>query len=389
MVSIRSLPSQDLVTRLLYKPASWIFSRPDWIEERFVKTSPTMKGTGKEALMKFAAKLVNWDKWGFQKGMASAPLGAACYLFFIVMMGAREFFAWQRGKANGNDFRENKDILFRDTIAISLFVFGLDMITRAFNRQCQKLAATGGLKLFETSGHEVLPYSRFANYRIDSEKALLAIIREGGGDGLKRAYAKLQRSGLAEQGGEKVKARLEAILKALPDLVDKVNAAKGAPEAEAALLADVRKLFEHIQAGDEVLDKLLQRAKDTGFAKSIKAAEKVQNTFKDAVVRYAQRRRLPSDILGFILVVLMLGWFPGWFNAWRNRKEFEKDNQSSGGDAAPVAGFNARQTWQAFQSQSRLARNFRSHQLPPHNLFAAGGFNPAEAAPFQGNPFAG
>lgn len=418
MNAVRSgLPGRDLTTRILHSPSSWVFSLPEKVEglrDRFVSS-----GDRGKRLAGFLGRMVDWDFNDFQdlkklKGFfTSAPLGAACFLFFGAMMSSRLFMAWKRGKENGNDFREVKDILFRDTIAISLFVFGLEYVTRKFTQFYQnKLPATGGLKLIDPKSENVLAYSRFANYRLDSEKALVGLIREGGADGLKLAIQKLYKGGLSEEGGEAVKREIDSILEKLPGLVDKVKATKlDDAKGQEALLEKAKDVYKHLKAGDGLLDDMLKAAEKTGVKQVIKTAKKLQGSFENAVIKYAQSRRLPADILGFALVVLMLGWFPGWFNAMRNKKDFERNKQAQKSTPLqpqqhPAMNPAQSSTAQSWMNQQQLARfrmaqqqiarmtqqRFAQPAAPvfpanafPGNAFANNTWQPAP--PAQGNPW--
>jgi hypothetical protein len=379
---LRPTPGTDLTTKALHRPSVWLFSLPQKIEdatERFVSNRAKPQGLFQRAVMslsKFGRTLADWDFREFSQAgklkVTSAPIGAACFLFFAVMMGARLHAALKRGKENHNDFREVKDILVRDSISISLFVFGLKALTTLFNKFYQKLPGTGGLQLIDPHSGEVLSYSRFANYRLDSEHALVSLIREGGGEGLKKALQKLYSGGLFEVGGEAAKKHLDTALEDLPELIRQVTTtspidAKGQKE----IMALARGIYKHLEAGDDVLKEWLASSQKTGIKQAVRMAENAQGAFRDSVIRFAQNRRLPADILGFILIVCMLGWFPGWFNAMRNRREFQRE-QAKARETA-LGNYDARLTWQGLQQTSRLGQQ-RAVRLaqpkasqPPYN----------------------
>jgi hypothetical protein len=105
-------------------------------------------------------------------------------------------------------------VLRRDGIAITIFLFMLKPLLKGMNRLKQ---AMDGLQLYDKKADAVLSYSQFANYKIDSAKAIEAILREGNAKGFLNAINTLNDSGLAKAGGDKALGeKLEVIKKLAP-----------------------------------------------------------------------------------------------------------------------------------------------------------------------------
>jgi hypothetical protein len=287
--------------------------------------------------------------------VATPPMGIMLWYLYPFTIVPRLYRARQRGMENGqNDMRGFWDVLRRDGIAITFLMFLLHPLQYAMNRFIMEPLA--GLRLVDRDTAETLPYARMKNYRIDSPKALLALLESGNGKGVRKAVDLLSKRGLFEMGGEALKAEVEAIQQKMPGLIQQVEqAAKGGDAAgRSKTLALAEEVFQHFENGENHLKDVLQKAKAVGEPKLVKLAEKLQGEVKDVVVKFAERRRLPSDVLSILLCVVAIGWFPVWFNAQWNRKDFERKKMQA--RASELPSFNPRQTWQALQSTSRLAQ---------------------------------
>jgi hypothetical protein len=284
------------------------------------------------------------------------PRGAVLLWLYPGTILARAIRAYERGKENGGDYREVFDVLRRDVVAVTLFVFMLNPLVKKLNTLKQKM---DGLEIVDRAKNEMLDYRQFDNYNLDNKQVLIRMLEEGNGKGLmKAARIMLNERGLSEKvGSAELASHIGALQRMIPELV---AAHERKDYATRDALAD--NIIKHVKSADALTAEAYEKVKQGGTAKMAKELEKLQGSVAGFVKRYAQTRRLPADMLAFGIVVLALGYFPVWFNSLWNRKQFEEKkaaNPKTGTTAAnpqvmfqaSPSPFNTPNAFQAFNSQ--------------------------------------
>ena len=294
--------------------------------------------------------------------ISAPPIGAMILLLFPFTIGPRLYNAYKRGKKS-NDLREVGDVLRRDVTAISLFLFLLNPLLKLMNKGKQKM---DGLQLVDDQAGKVITYTQFQNYKIDSAQALRQMVREGNGAGILKAFKTLSDRGLSKTGDQSLANSIAKIQELAPKMV---NAFENRSEKEFVELSEA--IFTQMEKSETLRAKALQAAEKGGSAALVKAAKGLKGEFKDVIVNYAKSRRLPSDLLGFIICIGAIGYFPVWFNDVLSKKKFaEEQAKTTGAPAAPstegapapapiaASPFNPQATFQSLRQSSRLAQGF-------------------------------
>lgn len=366
MTSIRfgqQAAGESTVTRLGAQAAERFFTMPDRIQQAtdtFVARKAGGSATDKIAaatvkkLGKLGQMITSYDFHEFPEvvlgklkfKVSEPPIGAMMLLLYPFTMGPRLLRAYERGQKN-NDYREVGDVLRRDGIAITIFLFLLKPLLTRMNKLKQKF---DGLTVVDPKAGSLLTYSQFANYKLDSEKALLAILREGNGKGLLRAVKALNDRGLAKLGENQLSGHVTRLQELVPQLVDAFD--KKQPNVQKL----AKEVIKEIRAAEAVTAQVEKIARAGGSGKLAQSAGALKGEFEGFVTKYAKTRRLPVDVLGFAIVVGAIGWFPVWFNSLWNKKKFEEEQMKA--RAATAGQFNAGMAYQALRQSSRLANNF-------------------------------
>jgi len=385
-----SLPKADKGT--LYKMANKFFKAPasvdSWTKNGMAKEDAFLGKTRRwtrEFVGNRLKELVDYDYREFPAlvlgkhhiPLAEPPKGALLLLLYPGTVIPRLYRAYQRGKQN-NDYREMGDVLRRDMTAITLFVFALGPVVRHLSALTEKLS---GVKLLDPNSKQVLKYSQFKNYEIDSKQALKAILTEGNGDALVAAVNKLHDRGLSSKykvheldnaiNGE------SGIKKTVTDLVEAFKKHNGEGSGRQIIespvwngsvdgLAD--KAFASITEAEKLREAALTKAKAGGSAEMVKVAEKMRGEFKGVLQNSAKAHRLPSDLVSFAILVGAIGYLPMWINTEWNKRQFEKKM------AAKAEAEKNKQAPQpaAKTQQSAALVNHQAPVLPQPPAFAQG-----------------
>jgi hypothetical protein len=384
-----------------YQAAHWVYEKlPNKVASTVARlggNTSTAKGWGnffKQQLdndfCEFAKAEVNGR---FKTLIAEPPRGALLFLLYPCTVGPRLYRAYQRGRKE-NDYREVGDVLRRDLTAITFFVFALAPIVKGLSKVVENVSK---VNLLDKNSGQVLRYSQFRNYELDTPHVLKAILAEGNGQGLRSAVENLS----AKASGKdtdlaKIIQKIRTAVCGVKDPVTGKTKVPGLVEAyENALAKQDSKLPLHIRAkqalasidnidnvaediirnfksADALREGLEETARQAGATKLAGAAKNMQGEFTGALKKYAKVRRLPSDVVSFLAVVGLIGWFPVWFNSVWNKRQFEKEK------AAKEAAQNAQPAIRPLPFNS-----FRSHSpyQPPQGM-------PYTMAPYGANPFA-
>ncbi len=318
-------------------------ANPDSLLRRFV-INPVLKST-----KWLTNKFLDYDYKSYIKvgkyQLSRPSPGAFAMMLFPFTIAPRLIQAIKRSE-NG-DRSEFYDILRRDIPTIAILLYALDPLQKFLTQQMQKFS---GVKLV---GDEILQAREATlNYAVDSEKALAAILREKGNtpEALRKAL-----DNVAERWINNAQANTETVAQVnkLKETVEKMIEAHGKGKAGAAQVdkysAQAFKLIEG-----------LERWKTNKLAGLAEASQKeITNAFpsiKEFFARYAHTRRLPVDIVSFILVCVGIGWLPVWFNDLWNRKKFAEKEAAH--RAEQVSNFDAALAYQALKQRSNLRPSF-------------------------------
>ncbi len=356
-------------TRFFAELADKLFNAPDKIDasvKKFVEGHAN--GSAVDKLMAtvvknvggFAKMLATFDYHEFPEValgklkflVSEPPIGAMILLLYPFTVGPRLFRAYERGKKNGNDFREVGDVLRRDMTAITIFLFMLKPLLRVMNKVMQRVA---GIELVDLQKNAVHTFSGMKNYALDNADAVQQLLREGNGKGLLNAVKTLRDRAGSTPAEEAIQKEIAQIKELVPQLL------KAHQNHQADTVKELsERLIGHINAGEAIHKQSLEAAKATGDKAIIQAAEKLQGEFREVVSRYGKSRLLPVAVLGFAIVIGAIGWFPVWFNAFWNKSTFEKEQAAK--RAADLSSYNPQLTMQALRSSSRLGTSFRQFQ---------------------------
>lgn len=304
--------------------------------------------------------------------ISEPPIGALMFLLFPATIIPRLLRAQERGKKN-NDNREFADILRRDLLTITTFLFMLNPLLNLLNKIKQK---TSGLQLVDEKTNKTLNYFQFRNYEITGPHILEALLKSNSGKGLEKALVEtVDRTLLTLPDGEKLLSLTMQDVKSgkvQNDFTKKlIELKQGIRELVAAharggdIKAESQRVFKLVEKCNIAVNKVIEDLQNNNASKDlIKQAMKHKDAFKDAVVNRAKRGRLPQDLLGLALVVLAIGWFPTWFNGLWNRKKFEEEQAvQQAKNAANFTPAVAARTYQALKASPFSLAARRAGQL--------------------------
>ncbi len=311
-----------------YKAAQWTYNMPAKAEQFLKpKVGAAVSGFIKKQLNSDFSEFTNVSMGKVKTLLAEPPKLPLLLWLYPGTVGPRLFRAYQRGKET-NDYREMGDVLRRDLTAITLFVFAL---TPLVNFTSQRVQNKTGVNLIRKEG-DVLSYSDFRNYEIDSAKAIKQIVVENNGEGLEKAVTALANRNLKHDNA--LKQHFTAMKANVQKLVEsfRKNQNKWDDKLHNELLERAYAPFAQVSKSQ---DGLIAQAKKAGSPELLKSAEGLKNEVKDVLKNYAKVRRLPSDVLSFAVMIGLIGWFPMWFNGVWNKKQFEKKKAAASQGAQP------------------------------------------------------
>jgi hypothetical protein len=412
-------PAPGSTYNFLYNQAVRTFERPDrlsQIADTIIQSSQKsgtlekMVAYTKAGMIRFASLWTNYDYSKFSPvslgklkfNVTDPPKGALLLLLYPLTVGPRMYRAIQRAQNNSKDndpnnnnyrktgviatlsafvksivngdkdtdYREVWDVLRRDMLSITFFVFALDPVKRMMGQATSNFK---NMNLMNPDKSDVLTYSQLRNFRVDSPEALRAIIAEGNGPALLEAVNKLDDRGLAKatgdgQLGEKYK-RLQENVKTLVE-----NAQHQMANKKTNWHNDVQHVFQAFQNIDNQRKELLERAMQAS-PEVLHATKEIAGEAASALEKHAKTWRLPSDMISFAMVMGLIGWFPVKFNSlWNSyqfhreeeairRKSEEQQQQSGGQGFPPQAPLNSRVTFQSLRYSSRLAPSARPFEF--------------------------
>lgn len=378
MSEIRFGALQDsLINRTAYKVGTKLFALPGQVgaaTDRFVAAHPKgLLGKVAQGFGDFTQKfVVNQEyqqvtdiKLGKRKLFTAPrpPMGAMMLWLYPGTILPRALRGYERGKENGGDYREVFDVLRRDLMAITIFVFMLDPLVEKLNKLKQKF---DGLEIVDRGKRKdaLLTYRQFDHYKLVNKQVLIRLLEEGNGKGLLKAVREmLHERGLEKQvGSTALSKHVTALKQMIPDLIAAHE--RGDLAAREKLAGYI---IQHVKAADALTEEAYEKAKLGGTPKMVKQLEKLRGSFEGIVKQYAKTRRLPADVLAFGIVVAALGWFPVWLNSLWNRKRFQEKMAAE--NKRPVAPpvIDPRMTFQAFP---------QANPFQPAQSFAAPAANP-------------
>lgn len=306
----------------------------------------------------------------FKTTFSTTPIGALILIAYGGLEGARALKAWKRswvkdsaGNKIKRDLREVRDVLIRDTWAITIYIWGLGVVNNWLVKRGQK---AGGIKLaskagdaFGFSAHEVNRNFMDSKGRIRTRN-YIANILHGNGEGILRAVennayfgiprhiyhrarvasqpVRVKMLQLADKLAQfrnsqkdfyrKAQAFIPGIADKNPDfeaLVDGVlknhggeaNKLLGGTDAKPGLLRQVETLREELiddlaREGGKVDSKLKTRL-NKGWKK-----------YSDFLVRAAKGRRTGIDAMSFTFILFLIGYLPVKFNEWYTNQEYKR-----------------------------------------------------------------
>jgi|GEM_PF-2857653 len=255
---------------------------------------------------------VNLGKIRFK--VPNPPKGALMLMLYLATIPPRMYQAYRRGKKD-KDYREVGDVMRRDIISVTVFLFGLTVLKKILAKQFQKLFK---VNLLDKKSNKVLSYSQFANYRINSLSTLKGILDEGNEEGLRRAINKLHDHKLSKVTGDH---RLSTALGQLRQNMYELRQTRfNDPSREGRVEA----VYNAMQEAEAVRKKVRADVLQYNTKHSVQLAEELSQPVTHALETYAKYARLPSDMISFGFVAVLLGWFPVWFNKTWNQMQYNR-----------------------------------------------------------------
>jgi hypothetical protein len=252
------------------------------------------------------------------------PMGALLAMLYVATIPFRAYQAYRRGKKE-HDYREVGDVIRRDVISVTVFVFGLGILKKILAKRFQRHFK---VNLLDKKTDNVLTYSQFSNYRINSLHTLKGILKEGNDEGLHRAINRLHDHQVAKLNGDHRLEEAIGILKA--EMSDLTKLGEHAPQRNQ----QIETVYKAMQAAEatriQVRAEVLQQSSKNG----VKLAEQLKEPIPNALETYAKHARLPSDMISFGMVAGLLGWFPVWFNKTWNQLQYNHKTASKSSQQA-------------------------------------------------------
>jgi hypothetical protein len=329
-VAVHSRPTQK--GNWFYTQAAKAYQRPvDWKEKADTMTLQAKSETSllsrtwgrfKANVLRLAAMWMEYD-YSRQSSVhlgrlrfkvATPPVGALMLMLYVCTIPPRMYQAYRRGKKE-NDRREVYDVMRRDIISVTVFIFGLNVLKKVLGKRFQKHYH---VNLFDDKTGEMLSYSQFSNYRLNSLQRLKGILNEGNEKGLHRAIDGLHDHRLAELSGDH---RLKEALSTLKEsMVQLCQMKADAPQRDKQIEA----LYQALQSAETIRQQVQKDVLKSDRKHGAKLAEKLNEPIPNVLETYAKHSRLPSDMISFGLVAVLLGWFPVWFNKTWNQWQYDR-----------------------------------------------------------------
>jgi hypothetical protein len=283
----------------------------------------------------------------FGTSLVQPPMGMLSYLLFPLTIGPRVIRAYERGKPY-NDYREIGDILRRDLLTVTIFLYGLDPLNRVLMGAQQKLS---GLKLLQ--GHDLLKYSDIDRYYSLSHpegwRTLVSMLDDGHEKGLRKAMTGLYDGGLAKQGEPKLQKLIGQVTEKLEDLMaahqyhrrfTPTATSRLHPEVAEKAQSAVR-VLQHLEAervhlakpAAQAMANLQKQGRLATLGHAVgelfrrPSAATLANRlpkFTEFVAECARTARNQVDVLSFGLIVVAIGWLPLFINQWINEIDWQK-----------------------------------------------------------------
>ncbi len=248
--------------------------------------------------------------------VVSPPMGAMFVLLFGFTLIGRLKHAFDR--AMGGDKRELRDIAFRDLPTFLIILYMLEPLTNKIGKWLQKFR---GIRLLH--GDEMLAYPQLkTNFQINSKNRLMSILQDSTNHkGVINAINKLLRNNNLTSGLKNHLTEFKSLITNIISTAGKADQA-GLVRINEAL---VEKAFHKVQTMDSLLDATRKSMNQT-FVQKITNGFIGKNIipFNEMFSQYAKVSRVGADLLGFSIVIGLLGFGVTAFNKWLTEREFKE-----------------------------------------------------------------
>ncbi len=305
----------------------------------------------------------------FKTTFSTTPVGSLILIAYGGLEGARALKAWKRswvkdsaGNKIKRDLREVRDVLIRDTWAITVYIWGLGIVNNWLIKRGQKAS---GMKLAPKEGdaygfaaHEVNRNFMDDKGRIRTRN-YVANILHGNGEGMLNAVENNSYFGIPRDIYKRARVASQPVRQKMLLLADKLAEFRNEQKVfyKKALayvpgVADKDPKFEKLidtvlkDHGDhasrllngtdakpgllrqietlreDLIDDLARE--NHGVNSKLKARlNKGWKKYSDFLVRAAKGRRTGIDALSFAFILFLIGYMPVKFNEWYTDKEFK------------------------------------------------------------------
>ncbi|MCA9799113.1 MAG: hypothetical protein KC474_06145 [Cyanobacteria bacterium HKST-UBA04] len=306
-------------------PLRWVGQLGQWVLGKFGKQDMTVFKTAFGIPIRFAI-----------------PTGAAVGSLMVMMYWGLAYARAKRGYDRGlmpngqRDKREMWDAIRRDVWSISLYIFGIGWAESSFAKLSEKLA---GINLFGKGGQSVKTYSDLAtNSRLENAKVFAAHLKHGNRDGLLWAAqnnADLGLPKLVRQRNPQLADKLVALIKEFRQVLsplDKLDTKALNMDRHQTLVTKTSEKAVELLGKMDVLRnsfveseaKVLAAKQGGAVADHLAKLGKQVPEFRDFFTNYTKLNRSPADLLGFLALLVLIGYAPIWFNRWWTEREYAK-----------------------------------------------------------------
>jgi hypothetical protein len=326
-------PYHDGVSAL---PLEWISRRmlagtqgaDRWLASQAAKNPNALQTLWNKRIHWALSKLGSWDVNGYPLAsipgyrhffgditMARAPMSVVFCWLYVITFPYREYLAIKRQQP-GDLTKEIADVAVRDMTSFALLLFILDPTVRSLNKHLfQKLAQLPLVK------GETLSYSEMKkSYIIESANQLRTLAADPATrNGLQKAVNELSDRGLSQQGYTNLQKHIAQFKQQVKQLLAKPQDAGIAQQA-----------FNTLQGLDSHVIKAGQQAFETGNSPLATLANKVRSGYQypQFLSYYANRFRVPADLLSLAAVIGLAGWLPMYLNDLMSRKAVKQFKKS-------------------------------------------------------------
>jgi hypothetical protein len=311
----------------------------NWFKAEMAKAEFAKDELGKDLspLKRFVLERLHWigqkvGKWdissvvkvnlpGISQFLGSVPVTRSTITVLALwlygfLFPTREYLALKRQRPDDLT-KETTDVAIRDLTSFALALYILDPLVRLINKNVSgKLA---GLPL--TEGMETLPYSEIAErYSIRSPQQLQTLLKSNAlKAGIKKALNELSDRGLAAHGDTM--------------LAEQVTRLKGLLTQAMATPDDmplVKQAFDQLGHLNATVKQIAHQAVNNGNSGLLNKANKVLQSYnyQHFLTYYANRFRVPADLISLVAVVGLAGWLPMAINNFFSLRAVEKYKQS-------------------------------------------------------------